>query len=64
MNCALHAVALLLAAAPAVLQVATIGPYPLLHTTAAFEASEPMGGAGGGGGQAEPSAYSGGPSHG
>jgi hypothetical protein len=62
MNCALYAVALLLAAAPAVLQAAAIGPYPLLQTTASFEASEPMGGGGGGGGgQSEPSAYSGGP---
>jgi hypothetical protein len=38
-----------------------IGSGPFLRTTAAFEASEPMGGAGGGGGQSEPSAYSGGP---
>jgi hypothetical protein len=38
-----------------------IGSGPFLRTTAPFEASEPMGGAGGGGGQSEPSAYSGGP---
>jgi hypothetical protein len=38
-----------------------IGQGPLLHTAAVFEASQPMGGAGGGGGQSEPSAYSGGP---
>lgn len=63
MNCALHAVSLLLVAAPALLQAQTIGPYPLPHATPAFEAPEPMGGAGGAAGRLNRQPTAEGPSH-